>query len=437
LIDPEATAGLDFTYGSDTPIMRFKGNVAVANYEGMFNVDNEINGIAPTNSVLEDFTVLNSHGYTGIRIEYYRNFTFKNVKVLRDSTRPADSQYSGVWAINANHLVDHLYPWETRATDRHDGVYIRGYWNGIDNDDGDLGVANGSPERIAKHEVLDNSLNFVGPGVAFANTGTLLGQQLVRYIAKSDVVPFPTFSPPAGKYSSTQSVTISSVPGATIYYVIGNQGWVNPSLESQLKSGSWTQYSGPITISSNKKLIAIAVRNGHKSRPRNGHYTIAPGSTTGPGPNLVSNPSFDAEAFDTQTPSGWSEAQYDANWASVAANASYTESYGGSASGVRHGTHWSSSAYRAYTYQVKTGLTNGLYTLRAKAKRGGTVSACYLEAKDFGGSNRIANLPVSSTYQTVEIKDINVTNGQATIGFWSDAAGGAWAYFDDVEFFKQ
>jgi hypothetical protein len=279
LIDPEASGGKPSIQSADTPIGVFKGNVAIANYEGMFNVDNEINGLWPTSSVLEDFSVLNSKGQASIRIEYYRNFTFKNVRVLRDSTMPPDPNWHGTWAINANHLVDHLYPWETRATDRLDGVYIRGHWNGIDNDDGDLGVSSGSPERIAKHEVIDNSVDFVGPGVRFANTGTLLGQPLVRYISRADVLPFPTFNPPAGTYATGQTVSISGPPGATLYYVLGNDGWQSPSLESQLKSGTWTPYTGPISISSTKKLIAIAVSGQNKSRPRNGVFTIDPTAT--------------------------------------------------------------------------------------------------------------------------------------------------------------
>jgi hypothetical protein len=150
------------------------------------------------------------------------------------------------------------------------------------------------------------------------------------------------------------------------------------------------------------------------------------------GPNLISNPSFDAENYDTQTPSGWSEAS---DLGGI--NASYSEAYGGSASGARHGTHWMNSAYRVYTYQVKTGLANGLYTARCKARSGGGQAQCYFEVKDFGGSARTANLPVAGSYQTVEMRDINVTNGQATIGFYSNANAGNWAYFDDVEFFKQ
>ncbi|MBC8135941.1 MAG: DNRLRE domain-containing protein, partial [Fibrella sp.] len=284
LIDPEAAGGNPFIYSADTPMMRFFGNTAIGCYEGIFTVDNEINGIWPTSSVLENYTDLNSFGYTAVRIEYYRNFTFKNIKILRDSTVPSDSQYGGVYALNANHLVDHLYPWETRATDRHEGVYIRGYWNGVNNDDGDLGVSAGSPERIAKHDVINNSVDFVGPGVAFKNTGNLLGQPLLRYLSGSDILPFPTFTPAAGTYTSGRTVTITASPGTTIYYVTGGTGYEVPSVESKLKPGTWTQYTGPVTISSTKKLIAIAVKNGIYTRIRNGVYTIDPNSPPPPPP---------------------------------------------------------------------------------------------------------------------------------------------------------
>jgi hypothetical protein len=151
-------------------------------------------------------------------------------------------------------------------------------------------------------------------------------------------------------------------------------------------------------------------------------------------PNLVSNPSFDAEAFDTQTPSGWLEHSY--------TGASYTEQNGSGHTGPRHGTHWSGSYYYVYTYQTKSNLASGLYTLRAKAKRGGNQSTSYLEAKDFGSNAKTANIPIGTltgAYSPVEIRDINVTNGSCTIGFWTVSNGGnnSWVFFDDVEFFKQ
>jgi hypothetical protein len=191
---------------------------------------------------------------------------------------------------------------------------------------------------------------------------------------------------------------------------------------------SWTQQNNGLPM---LRAISIAFR------PSGGQIIIGlqgagffKASTTSAGPNIISNPSFDAENYDTQTPSGWSECC--GNNA-----ASYTESYGGSKSGARHGTHWSSYSYTSYTYQTKTGLVNGLYTLRAWAKGGGGQKAAYMEAINYGGSARTVNIPVSSTYQLIEIKDINVTNGSCQIGFWSDANAGNWVYFDDVEFFKQ
>ncbi|MDP4290230.1 MAG: chitobiase/beta-hexosaminidase C-terminal domain-containing protein [Bacteroidota bacterium] len=66
-------------------------------------------------------------------------------------------------------------------------------------------------------------------------------------------VAAPTFTPPAGTYSSAQNVTIASTtPNATIYYTTDGS---NPTTSSQI-------YSGPITIGTNTTLKTIAVKNG-------------------------------------------------------------------------------------------------------------------------------------------------------------------------------
>jgi hypothetical protein len=82
------------------------------------------------------------------------------------------------------------------------------------------------------------------------------------------VLPTPTFSPAAGTYTTSQSVTISDAQsGTTIYYT--NNG-TTPTTSSTL-------YSGPITVSSTETLEAIAVETGYtNSAVGSAAYTIAP-----------------------------------------------------------------------------------------------------------------------------------------------------------------
>ncbi|NKF24511.1 chitobiase/beta-hexosaminidase C-terminal domain-containing protein [Solimonas marina] len=82
----------------------------------------------------------------------------------------------------------------------------------------------------------------------------------------------PTFSPAAGTYTSTQSVTISdSTDGATIHY----------SIDGSTPTSSSATYTGPITVSSSVTLKAIAVASGHTaSAVASAPYTItAPAAT--------------------------------------------------------------------------------------------------------------------------------------------------------------
>jgi hypothetical protein len=82
-----------------------------------------------------------------------------------------------------------------------------------------------------------------------SDTFTLVGQA-----APAPAVADPTFTPPAGTYSSTQTVTIaSSTTGATIRYTTNGS---NPT------STTGTMYSGPITIASTTTLKAIAYKSG-------------------------------------------------------------------------------------------------------------------------------------------------------------------------------
>ena len=80
----------------------------------------------------------------------------------------------------------------------------------------------------------------------------------------------PTFNPPAGTYSSTQSVTISdSDASAAIYYTTNGQ---TPTTASTL-------YSGPISVSANETIEAIAADAANwsgSSAVASAAYTISP-----------------------------------------------------------------------------------------------------------------------------------------------------------------
>lgn len=99
-------------------------------------------------------------------------------------------------------------------------------------------------------------------------------------------------------------------------------------------------------------------------------------------------------------------------------------------------THWKASAYQVTTFQTKTGLVSGTYTLRAWGMSGGGQSVVRLYAKNFGGTEKNLTLPTTSTWTQISITGINVTNGQCEIGLTSTASANQWANLDDVELFK-
>ena len=68
----------------------------------------------------------------------------------------------------------------------------------------------------------------------------------------------PTFSVPAGTYTSTQSVAISdATPGATIYY----------TTNGTMPTTSSTKYAGPISVSATETISAIAIATGYVASP--------------------------------------------------------------------------------------------------------------------------------------------------------------------------
>lgn len=86
-----------------------------------------------------------------------------------------------------------------------------------------------------------------------------------------NTVATPTATPPAGNYSGTQNVTLSTTAGASIFYTLNGD---DPTASS-------TPYSGAINISAATTLKAIAVKDGMiDSGILTAAYTITPVSCT-------------------------------------------------------------------------------------------------------------------------------------------------------------
>ena len=102
----------------------------------------------------------------------------------------------------------------------------------------------------------------------------------------------------------------------------------------------------------------------------------------------------------------------------------------------------STDDFTATAYQTITGLPDGTYCFKAEVrKQGAFYKKAHLFVENHGGGERRAVVPSSLDMQHVFIRDIEVTNGECTIGIEVDVFAGMWpvpyVYMDEVELFLQ
>lgn len=100
--------------------------------------------------------------------------------------------------------------------------------------------------------------------------------------------------------------------------------------------------------------------------------------------------------------------------------------------------YWSNNAFNVTISQKFTGLADGKYTLSCWTQGKGTAANYKLFA-NINGTQQTADIKDdgwSRWHQTV-IRDIEVKNGEAEIGFVLNGTPDTWGSIDDVEFYRQ
>jgi hypothetical protein len=154
--------------------------------------------------------------------------------------------------------------------------------------------------------------------------------------------------------------------------------------------------------------------------------------------NLLANPDFEADGSPSidVAPSGW-------NYLGDAFALEVRSLDGDLLLCNRHfASNANNDDYEIETYRDVTGLPDGIYALKASARKiGAFYEEAHLYIENHGGPVRSVVIPSSLDMQTIFLRDIEVTSGQCRIGFRVKTFGGRWpkptVFMDDVEFFLQ
>jgi arabinogalactan endo-1,4-beta-galactosidase len=96
--------------------------------------------------------------------------------------------------------------------------------------------------------------------------------------------------------------------------------------------------------------------------------------------------------------------------------------------------YWKNDPFTFTLTQKISGLENGSYSLSAWMHGGGGEESIQLFASGYGGDTLTANIELTGwqAWKNPTIQNIQVTNGECTIGLKVVAQAGNWAFFDDV-----
>ncbi|MBP3962708.1 discoidin domain-containing protein [Paenibacillus lignilyticus] len=252
-----------------------------------------------------------------------------------------------------------------------------------------------------KFHVMRQYSNFIRPGY--------------KIIANDDAKTITALDPATGKVSII--VYNDTASAASYTFDLNKFGTVTGSVQAYRTSSTENR----ATLST----IALSGKTFTTSLPANSVSTFIV-QTTGGTSNLVQNPNFETVAG--QNIPGW--ITWGGDYKGTNIDADYTQA-GGMSGGSYEAVHWKATAYNVYTSQ-DISLPNGTYTLKANVRSSGGQSQARMVAKNYGGAELSVNMPATSTYTTVTIPSVPVSDGSVQIGFYSVANGGNWIAFDNV-----
>lgn len=153
-------------------------------------------------------------------------------------------------------------------------------------------------------------------------------------------------------------------------------------------------------------------------------------------PNKINNPGFESGSLENWNIVGTSDDEKLDKGTSVAWQA--LNKPADSHSGSHIFSYWYGTPYAFKLTQTITGLDNGIYELKVWASGGGGDTKLKLLAENFGGETRSTDAVNTgyNVWKQYTVNNIEITNGQVTIGFDVEVPGGVWGYFDDFELVK-
>ncbi|UYZ63895.1 right-handed parallel beta-helix repeat-containing protein [Hymenobacter weizhouensis] len=265
----------------------------------------------------------------------------------------------------------------------------------------------GNAQTIASLTLLNADTDQPISGLIFVD-GTVLN--LATLPSRNLSIRVNTNPGTVGSVRFTLDGTVLRTENAVPYAIAG---------DSNGNYGAWTPSLGQHTLTVTPYSAANA--GGTAGPARTYSFSVVE--------QLGTNLGFEAGGAETGNPVAWTS--------TGAIDADYTQT-GTPHGGTLKGVHWKNSAYEVYTSQLIQNLPNGLYTLRAWVRRGDGTGTVRMQAEQYGGSLRTADIaPKTWNWTQVTIADINVTNGQVRIGFYSNAQAGKYLHFDDVELVRQ